>query len=69
MQFLEKVGKKKIRIVPHSNKKFYSIAELSESFQEGHIKPSEITEFYLSNIAKKDSEIQSYQETQEEFHL
>ena len=62
MQFREKVGKKKIRIVPHSNKKFYSIAELSESFREGSIKPSEITEFYLNNIAKKDSEIQSYQE-------
>ena len=62
MQFPGKVGKRKTGIVPHSDKKFYSIAELSESFREGHIKPSEITDFYLSNIAKKDSEIQSYQE-------
>ncbi len=59
MQFQEKVGK--TRIVPHSDKIFYSIVELSKSFHEGHIRPSEITEFYLNNIAKKDPKIKAYQ--------
>ncbi len=62
MRFRGKVGKKKIRIVSQLDKNFYSIDELSKSFQEGHFKPSEITEFYLNNIAKKDPEVQSYQE-------
>jgi len=48
--------------MPQHDNKFHSIEELSRSFQEGDIKPSEITEFYLKNIVEKDAEIQCYQE-------
>ena len=42
--------------------KFYSLIELSQLFKERKLKPSEVTDFYLSRITKVDKEIQAFEE-------
>ena len=42
---------------------FYTLSELTDSFNSGDLSPSEIVEYYLTNIQRYDSQVGAFQST------